>query len=403
MREYCLGEKCIVNTNYDGQTFVGIRAERGEVSVHFPLGFSLAKTDENLRKDILLLISVLSANTNQNESSIAKDNNVDCTGFPITSYIYVMKDYFDRGLFREKTIYYRESDKGKISWKRTISTQRPVYDDGNIFYLDYVTKHNSIKDNEMITLVHEYLVYDSFIKMGWLFTDYIPAKPRLQWNNTLFSAVIEAKLSHTFNDHDKQLFLSMLHIIHYLCNDNDDNDYLYGTYNFEYVWERMIDRVFGIKNKSDYFPKTSWHICDKKYDNAVLEPDTIMLIGDDVYVLDAKYYKYGQTHNPSHLPESASINKQITYGEYIFEKIINQEISQVYNAFIMPFESKDGEAPIVAIGEARSSWKSNKEAYQRVIGVLVDTKYLMKINVQKSKNDIATLAEIIQDIIEKNG
>ena len=32
---------------------------------------------------------------------------------------------------------------------------------------------------------------------------------------------------------------------------------------------------------------------------------------------DAKYYKYGWTQLPKDLPSSSSINKQISYGEYI--------------------------------------------------------------------------------------
>ena len=42
------------------------------------------------------------------------------------------------------------------------------------------------------------------------------------------------------------------------------------------IWEKMIDKVFGIENKADYFPKTTWYVNGSKYDNASLEPDTIM-------------------------------------------------------------------------------------------------------------------------------
>ena len=36
--------------------------------------------------------------------------------------------------------------------------------------------------------------------------------------------------------------------------------------------EKMIDKVFGIENKADYFPKTTWYVNGSKYDNASLEP-----------------------------------------------------------------------------------------------------------------------------------
>lgn len=99
----------------------------------------------------------------------------------------------------------------------------------------------------------------------------------------------------------------------------------------------MIDKVFGIPEKVEYFPKTTWNLENgKKYDNAFLEPDSIMLHDGKVYVLDAKYYKYGWSGAPGHLPESTSINKQITYGEYIAksEKFLKEgQHPTVYNAF----------------------------------------------------------------------
>ena len=87
----------------------------------------------------------------------------------------------------------------------------------------------------------------------------------------------------------------MLAIIDFEGDKDSDKNYRYGTYRFEYIWEKMIDKVFGIENKADYFPKTTWYVNGSKYDNASLEPDTVMLYGTDVYVLDAKYYKYGVT------------------------------------------------------------------------------------------------------------
>ena len=64
-----------------------------------------------------------------------------------------------------------------------------------------------------------------------------------------------------------------------------------------------------------------------------------MLHNNNIYILDAKYYKYGATKNPFDLPESASINKQITYGEYIDAQAdLKNPDSVIYNAFLMPFD-----------------------------------------------------------------
>lgn len=206
------------------------------------------------------------------------------------------------------------------------------------------------------------------------------------------------------NDKNRILFRHMLAIIDFEGDRNSDKTYRYGTYRFEYVWEKMIDKVFGIENKADYFPKTSWWIDKTKHENASLEPDTIMISGTNVYILDAKYYKYGVTGNTRDLPESTSINKQITYGEYVatekkFKKKHGDNM-RVYNAFLMPFDSLKRKCPdnsqMLKIGEAISNWKDNSEEYQKIQGILIDVKSLMSINVRQEMNEIEKLAKLIE-------
>ena len=45
----------------------------------------------------------------------------------------------------------------------------------------------------------------------------------------------------------------------------------------------------GISDKQRYFPKTKWKLAHsgKECDNSKLEPDTIMLYNNNIYVLDA--------------------------------------------------------------------------------------------------------------------
>lgn len=182
-------------------------------------------------------------------------------------------------------------------------------------------------------------------------------------------------------------------------------DYSYGTYNFEYVWEHMIDKVFGIEEKKKYFPNTTWQLKGQKHCNSDLEPDTIMLYKNNIYVLDAKYYKYGWTKRAGDLPDSASINKQITYAEYIdINKELKQEGAEIYNAFILPFDkehwSEENAESLHYIGEAVSSWKPDNAAekkYERIQGILLDVRYLMQMGEKRSESDIQKLAEIIEE------
>ena len=195
----------------------------------------------------------------------------------------------------------------------------------------------------------------------------------------------------------------MLAILDYEGDRDAQKNYRYGTCRFEYVWEKLIDKVFGIDNKADYFPKTFWYVDGRGYDNAPLKPDTIMLYKNHVYILDAKYYKYGRTGRICDLPESASVHKQITYGEYVacqqkFKKLHGNDL-KVFNAFLMPYDCmKSGCAGprMKKAGEALGNWKDNREAYQRVQGILIDVKALMKVSVRRDAEKIKKLAELIE-------
>ena len=70
MTRVSLRDKCSINTNIDTDTFVGVKAIEGDISICFPLGFRLSDDDKELRKDILLLLNVLSKNTERRDSEI---------------------------------------------------------------------------------------------------------------------------------------------------------------------------------------------------------------------------------------------------------------------------------------------------------------------------------------------
>lgn len=405
MKEIDIRSKCRVNSNYEGDTFVGLKCENGDISINFPIGFHLSEDDVELRKDILLLFATIADNTEKRESGIlGQVSRFEEVEFPLQSYIYILKDFFDRGYYKEQEFLHKPAKKGRVDWNRTIKSQRPYIQNSNIYYLDFIVKKNNIKENEIITLIHEYCVYQSFKLLGWLFTSILPKKPQIVKKDNIFIALLKNKISHTFNDRNIRLFRHMLAIINFEGEKNSDMDYKYGTYRFEYIWEKMIDKVFGIENKTDYFPKTVWLLNGRVYTNAALEPDTIMICENNVYILDAKYYKYGVTKNVRDLPGSVSINKQITYGEYVAnaEEIKKQlgNNMKVYNAFLMPFDTWIKHYPdhpeMLKVGEAASNWKDGSKEYHRIQAILVDIKTLMSINVRHEQRKIEQLAELIE-------
>lgn len=54
------------------------------------------------------------------------------------------------------------------------------------------------------------------------------------------------------------------------------------------------------------------------------------------------------------------------------------------------------------IGEAYSEWKDNTETYERVEGVLLDTKMLMEMNMRQDMKKIQELADFIEKHYNKS-
>ncbi len=396
MREIRLDTNCVVSCSTGEDYFVGIKCENGQIKVSFPMGFSLIDNPKIIRKDIRNLIRILSRERKNESEQGNKKRQYDIKSFPIQAYISIITDFFDRGYYIEREITYKTSLNGKIDWNKTVKRQKTYVQDNEFYYLEFTTKKNRIKENELITQIHEYCVYESFMKLGFLFGTNIPVQPRIRFQKNLFITVVKEKLANTFNDRNKQLFLDMLALIENL--DTPEEDFWYGTYRFQYVWESLIDEMFGIEDKEKYFPCTYWNVDGGTYGNHQLEPDTIMIVGDSIYILDAKYYKYGVTKNVYDLPGTSSIEKQITYGEFI-EK--NREIDglgkdvPIYNAFLMPYCSGNSELMFSNIGFGFSDWKSGNKKYENIKGILVDTRWLMENYISQCDEFNNKLVEII--------
>lgn len=410
-----LFSRCRVNKNDDGDRFVGVKAEGDNVVVYFPIGYELPKTEQDLRQDILHLFSVLSEFTSRDDRILPmkKFEDPQSVDFPINAYLEIINYFMEQnGYYAEKEPAYKTGDRGKIDWSRTIKRQRPLIQaNSSPIYTKYTVRYSSPNDKNLITQIHKYCVYESFSKLGWLFTPYLPEKPLLQRDDKMFLSVLYEKMANTYNDRDKRLFSAMISMIKYLDEQPNQKQFYFGTDRFEYVWEKLIDRVFGIKDKQNYFPKTRWTLrTGKKKINAALEPDTIMLYDGKIYVLDAKYYRFGISGDPNDLPESSSINKQITYGEYIYtQKKFKEKYGEdvpVYNAFIMPYNANNNlfssNEIFLNIGEATGDWKTKGHKYERVQGIVVDVHYLMHHYIGKTENQIMQLAKSIESAFERN-
>ena len=385
-------------SDLENDDFVGLRFEDNQPTVIFPRGYALSETDEQKRKDIIRLFATILKfkDRYQGEEECAFDGE-KYFSFPLLSYQYIIQNFLAHGYYIEKEKHYTNATKGKISWKRTIQQIKPQIDDSNAVYLSFVVHQNRVNDNNLITKIHEYCVYESFRNLGWLYTTAMPPKPSITFNKNAFIAILTDGLHNTYDDEKKKLFSCMINIISEADElFNSTKRKSFGVERFEYIWEGLVDYVFGEEDKKVFFPHSCWSIVDKEgliKVNPPLEPDTIIRYNEAIFIIDAKYYKYGITMNPEHLPGTSSIQKQITYGEYIEKRF---KVDHIYNAFVMPYKKeKDGpNYKFVSVGTA--DWKQNSEkSYEFVLGILLDTRHLIDTYARQNLSEIEELAQLI--------
>lgn len=411
---------CDYKAKLNGGEFVGLKFENGTLRINFPLGYKESKDEKERRKDILNLISVLSTFSDRRDSFYNKENfrNNELIEFPIHAYLFIVNNFLSNGYYIEREPIYKKSANGKISWSRTIKQIRPQIADGNVVYLDFIVRKTSHNDANLITLVHKYCVHESFTKIGFLFSSFVPQKSELKFNSNLFKAIIQKKMSESFNEKDLLLFKNMLDMINYIDHSGQSKTFYYGTEKFDHVWESLVDSVFGEPDKEKFYPKCRWVLRDEngrerqiEYNNDIykkytLRPDTIMIpargtAAQKIFVLDSKFYKYGVSNVSYDLPGSDSIIKQFAYAEFIEkggptipkDALDNLDKDEIYNAFILPFDKEDGD-DFKYFGYAKCDSYTGKK-FHKIYGILLDVKSIMRRHIPRDKELIDQLAKRI--------
>lgn len=114
------------------------------------------------------------------------------------------------------------------------------------------------------------------------------------------------------------------------------------------------------------------------------------------------------------LPETQSIQKQITYGDYVFNTLDKSDNSKVRNAFILPYNKKlenflndpntlkynDGN--LAYFGQAYTDWRNAEDPkdYEKVYAFGIDFNCLLKNYNKPDYVIIDTLCKKIGNLID---
>lgn len=397
-------------TGKTDDSFVGLKIIGNEIHFYYPESFRFDMNAPTVRNDIIALLRTIDvAKTSSKEALRVNNINKRDEDFALLSYLWVIQDFLANGFYINREKRYKLNQSGRVNWKRTMR-QQPIVSNGNIIYQNLVVEVKSSVDNILVE-IHKYCVKKSIDFIGWLFnlnSNFIETKPFNESVKKLYVATLEGELYKTFDDDKRVRLQHLLKVIVGLDARDDNSEFVYGVDSYYYIFERMIDSIFGnIKDLRDFNPKAKWQLVRNNYketNSSELRPDTIIVKENDVFILDSKFYRFGYTGKEEDLPETTSIQKQITYGDYIKKNVTKVHIDHIYNAFLLPYDKTrpvfESTANIQYIGFAKSSWKDNKANHELIHSFLIDLHHVVKTwNRMSHDEDINFL---IDEIVRHN-
>ena len=386
-----LSEICF-NVEDTDDNFVGVKYNKGDIQIIFLLCYRLPDDNKERIESIKQLFKTIKLSHDKKiDYEDSGEHSPDASGLPIDSFQWIINDYLDNGIYIDNEKVYSQDSKGKINWKRTFKTKFLVNKKSLVYLNPIIEKNNNIKN--IISEIHAYCIDKSTETLWFLYNKISKVGNVKKPNLTNYINVINEELVRSFDDRKKLLLHHMKRIIVSEIEANSKNDIRdYGIRHYEHVWEYIVNELYGTEDVKQYYPDATYHIKEvAEFDASKLRPDTIFRDEENnFYIIDSKYYKAGsvaqdRTRLKDILPNTDSIQKQITYGDFVLKNFKRKEhISDIYNAFVIPYnKEKNGfgiNKNIENMGYATCNWKditSIDEKYLKIQIVFIDTKYLI--------------------------
>ncbi len=398
-------------TNKIDDSFVGIKIRNGQIDFYYPETYEFEETSiEKSRNDVLAILQTISIAKTHSDSKIKIESSFSSNeAIPLLSYLWIIRDYLINGFYINREKILKKNQRGKIDWKRTLNGQ-PIISNGNIIYNDIVVSVKNDADN-IIVEIHKYCIKKSIDILGWLFgiksSNFIETKPFYKELKNVYIDTLKKELCQTFDDEKKVRLSHMLSIVEGLSENQNSNELVYGVDSYAYIFERMINSIFGNRDATKFNPSANWFMKSTDYKipfaSSDLRPDTILIHDNIAYVLDSKFYRFGYTTDKKDLPETTSIQKQITYGDFIKNNKMGDEIQKIRNAFILPYNKYNNKLgfneTLEYIGYSKTDYRKGVEDHEIIHAFLIDLKYVIKTwNKRNHGEDVANLVKQIEEI-----
>ena len=354
----------IIRTAETGQDYTGIKLGNDDCSdteIIIPRYFmpEMKKPIEELTKDEKRKLKLLAKAWKKYQTRLKTKNNGEFQGdginYDFDVAFRLVQDFLESGLYIEFERTEKLSNVGKIDFTRTIKKCKPIILDVGPLYLPYITRTKKIADEDLVRNTQVLVLNDIATKIGWLIGFNI-CIPQAGINCSIKSSLITKLKMAKNNSYNTRKIKLIDYLIQYLTMldlvGNDDKKlFVSVVYKF---WEDMIADIVGNVDRSTlqnifyirhrYINKRTGAIYKMTRDINPLMPDSVYMEGNDITILDAKYYdKYS-------LPSNDDITKQFAYMRKAFGYY--GSAYSYRNIFVMPTDDSYHYSNRVAIFDA---------------------------------------------------
>lgn len=358
----------IVATDIYYFKFVGVINFLEKMIVIFPKYKSLPEKEltclnKEYTKQLFKIFEKYEAKSIREDNLLAKDYSEEKDYFSLFAlYKELIEDYIKNGLYENQKSIHEVNGTGIIDWNKTVdeiypffsATMKPIY----VNYYSYdreEEQENYIKFIQMELLAKATKYFNQFKELGLDIVDL-----DYHFDDEILGEVsykiykIDLELRQVFMERKIKLLNLMKEILENLEHSKTNDLSLYGTKNYEKVWETICQEIFGHQKKwINQITKPIWMDLKTNITSEfdTLLPDITIQKEDNFYILDAKYYICEFNENGKLIgskPGVGDISKQFLYQGAYEKKFENEGHKyEYYNAFLMPTEDIDKDYEII--------------------------------------------------------
>lgn len=352
---------------------VGIHLQQNNLHVMLPK--NLSNTDRNIEDDVTLLVKGLTNNqftnsTSSNDEPLVKQSDL----FSVISWL--INDFKKHGIYRTR-FSYKDRQKGKINWNKTIKNEIPVLNHGSLSIIEFSRTHKKNMYTE-ISMIHSYIMKTIADNYGLFFQrfSFKKATPTLQENKiTDIKKILIRAMKHTKVNRELYLFKNILIFLDLIKSNNRNLSIV--TTEFHVLFEQLV-KVFVNHDSTmmDYVPQAIWNF--KLPSNLEIQkhissqiPDALVKQNGRLDIYDPKYYdltyfeSFVGSKNTKAVPlDWYSLGKQFFYDISFDYK--SSGLKEGQNSFVFPFRGETLE--LHSIGQVTISFSNN---VNKIIHILI--------------------------------